>query len=322
MAISAANTLANFSGFINPEQSAPIFERAARSSVAMQLSRQVPLGANGQSIPVVTGRPSAAWTSEATTKHATSGAMTLASITPKKLTAIMVDSMEVVRANPGQYVTTMRNAMAEAFAVAFDRAVFHDEGGDGTAGGGPFSTYLDQTTKAVELGTNAAAAGSVHADFVEVLRKVVTDTDASGRRYRLSGWALDDVVEPTLWGALDVNGRPIYTELPIDAVNGVLATPGRLLNRPSFMGEGVSSANDYSVVGYGGDWSQTAWGVVGGITYRTSTEATVTIDGELVSCFENNLVAFLAEAEYGFVCPDAQAFVKITNTNNDPVTSA
>lgn len=171
-------------------------------------------------------------------------------------------------------------------------------------------------------GTNAASAGSVHADFVEVLRKVVTDTDASGRRYRLSGWALDDVVEPALWGALDNNGRPIYTELPTDQTNGVLATPGRLLNRPSFMGEGVASANDYSVVGYGGDWSQTAWGVVGGISYRTSTEATVTIDGELVSCFENNLVAFLAEAEYGFVCPDVAAFVKITNTNNDPVTSA
>ena len=315
MAISAANTLANFSGFINPEQSAPIFERAARSSVAMQLSRQVPLGANGKSIPVVTGRPSAAWISEATTKHATSGAMTLASITPKKLTAIMVDSMEVVRANPGQYVTTMRNAMAEAFAIAFDRAVFHDEGGDGSAGGGPFATYLDQTTKTVELGTNAAAAGSVHADFVEVLRQVVTDTDASGRRYRLSGWALDDVVEPALWGALDTTGRPIYTELPTDQTNGVLATPGRLLNRASFMGEGVASANDYSVVGYGGDWSQTAWGVVGGISYRTSTEAAVTINSTLTWLFEHNLVAMLGEAEYGFLLNDPDAFVKLTNNS-------
>src|SRR5690606_23606507 len=226
-----ANTLANFSGFISPEQSAPIFERAARASVFMQLSRQVPLGANGKAIPVVTGRPTASWTNEAQKKHTTQGAMTLATITPKKLTAIMVDSMEVVRANPGQYVATMRNAMSEAFAIAFDRAVAHDEGGDGSAGGGPFSTYLDQTTKSVELGTNNAAAGSVHSDLVSVLSKVVTDQDASGRRYRLTGWALDDLVEPALWGALDNNGRPIYTDLPTDQVSAGLVTPGRLLNR-------------------------------------------------------------------------------------------
>ena len=57
-----------------------------------------------------------------------------------------------VRANPGNYINIMRESLAESFAVAFDRAALHDEGPDGTAGGGPFATYLDQTTKGAELG--------------------------------------------------------------------------------------------------------------------------------------------------------------------------
>jgi len=56
------------------------------------------------------------------------------------------------------------------------------------------------------------------------------------------------------------------------------------------------------------------WGVVGGINYRVSTEGAVTLNGELVSLFENNLVAILAEAEYGFLCHDAESFVKYTYT--------
>ena len=48
-------------------------------------------------------------------------------------------------------------------------------------------------------------------------------------------------------------------------------------------------------------------GVVGGISYRVSTEATVTINGALTSLWENNLVAVLAEAEYGFVLADEDA---------------
>ena len=47
-----------------------------------------------------------------------------------------------------------------------------------------------------------------------------------------------------------------------------------------------------------------------------------TPDGNLVSLFENNLIAILAEAEYGFLVNDVDAFVKLTNTNNTPVTSA
>ena len=75
----------------------------------------------------------------------------------------------------------------------------------------------------------------------------------------------------------------------------------------------ASNAAAPKIYGYMGDWTQAVWGAVGGISYRVSTEATVTINGVLVSLFENNLVAILAEAEYGWLVNDAASFVKFTN---------
>ena len=69
-------------------------------------------------------------------------------------------------------------------------------------------------------------------------------------------------------------------------------------------------------VGFAGDWTKGAWGAVGGIEYDISTEATVTIGGQLVSLYENNLVALRAEAEFGFVLADKEAFVKLVPTGH------
>jgi HK97 family phage major capsid protein len=301
MAISAPTKLSDFSGFITPEQSAPIFADAQRQSVVQSLSRQVPLGASGKAIPIVTTRPTANWTAEGVAKHKTSLGMELANMVPKKLTAIAVASTEVIRANPGSYAQVLRSELAGAFALAFDYAALYNLGGDGT-GSGPFDHWVDETTKRVELGTNSQGDGGIHADIVDGLSLLVND----GRKLR--GFAFDDVVEPVFLRSVDSTGRPIYIDTPLDDTTTAAASPGRLIGRPSYMNEGVASA-DGDTVGFGGNWSKTAWGVVGGISFRTSTEASVTINGSLVSLFENNLVAVLAEAEYGWVMSDVEDFV-------------
>ncbi|MDO5534123.1 MAG: phage major capsid protein [Propionibacteriaceae bacterium] len=297
MAITASTKTTDFSGFLNPGEAAPIFDRAARQSVYQQLFPRVPLGMNGEKIPVVTSKPTANWVGEGEKKPATNMGLGLVHIAPKKLAAIAVMSAEVVRANPGNYTGKLREGLAEAFATAFDYAVGYNLGGDGT-GTGPFDHYLNATTKRVEIGTTTQANGGIHGDLVAGMKLLVDD------KRRLTGFGLDDTLEPDLWGAVDANGRPIYVDLPTDDVSQAIARPGRLLNRPSFMGEGVG--NDV-VVGFGGDFRRGAWGAVGGISYRVSTEATVTINGTLTSLWENNLVAVLAEAEYGFVLADEDA---------------
>jgi HK97 family phage major capsid protein len=305
MAITAATTTSGFAGFLPADQAADIFTQARRQSIVQQLARQVPLGISGVDIPVVTTKPTAGWTAEGGQKPATSGSMTLKTMTPKKLTAIAVVSAEVVRANPGNYMTVLREEIGEAFAVAFDAAALH-----GTST--PFTTYIDQTAKTVEIGTAAAGDGGVYADINEGLRLLVND----GKR--LTGFAFDNIAEPVLNAAVDTTGRPLFIDSPMTEPNPVVR-PGSLLGRPAFMGQGISTPvvtgtpNTGGVVGYGGDWSQVAWGTVGGITYDVSTESTVTINGALTSLWENNLVAVRAEAEYGFLVNDTDAFVEYTN---------
>jgi HK97 family phage major capsid protein len=193
MGITAATQLSDFSGFLNPAQSAPIFDMAARMSVVQRLARQVPLGANGVAVPVITGKMSAGWVAEGTTKPASKGTMVLKTISPKKIASIAVVSTEVVRANPGGFMDTIRPQMAEAFSIAFDRAALRDEGPDGTPSGGPFSTWVGQTTKSVEIGINTEG---IYLDIVDGLTLLVNN----GKRLR--GFALDDRIEPYFLGAL------------------------------------------------------------------------------------------------------------------------
>lgn len=293
MAITAPTTTSAFSGFLNPEMASAYFEEARKSSVVQRLARQVPLGINGQEIPVVTSKATAGWVAEAGQKPASQGGLSLKSITPKKIAAIAVVSAEVVRANPGNYINLLREDIAEAFALAFDAAALH---GTNTPFG--VGNYIAATSKSVTLGTATTQAGSVYADVNEGLRQLVAD----GKK--LTGFAFDTVTEPTFNAAVDSTGRPLFVEPVYD---GAALRGGRLLGRSAFMGGGVASGD---VVGFGGDWSQAVWGVVGGISYDVSTQATVTIDGSLTSLWEHNLVAIRAEAEYGWLVNDTAAFVK------------
>lgn len=307
MAVTAATTTGQFSGFLKPDQAQAYFDQARRQSTVQQLARQVPLGINGAEIPVVTSKPTAGWVAEGGQKPATNGALSLKTITPKKLAAIAVVSAEVVRANPGNYINILRDDIAEAFAIAFDAAALHGTNSPFGAG-----NNIDATTKTVELGTTSKANGGVYGDIVAGLGLLVNDNK------KLTGFAFDRKVEPTFLSATDNNGRPLFVETPLEDTASVV-TPGRLIGRPAFIGDGLTTPivtgtpNTGGIVGYGGDWTQAVWGTVGGISYDVSTQSTVTINGSLVSLWENNLVAIRAEAEYGWLVNDPQAFVEYTN---------
>lgn len=298
MAITAATTLSGFSGFLNREQSAPIFEKAAETSIVQSLGRKVELGYTGQSIPVVTGKVTAGWVAEGAQKPASAGTMTLKTMDPKKIAAIAVVSSEVVRANPGNYVNLIRDQVAEAFALAFDSAALH-----GTSS--PFSTNIDTGSSSQEFTGVTPAFTAVYDDINAGLATLVN----AGKQP--TGFAWDRRMEPVLNGAKDTTGMPIFNSRDLTTKVGPIRE-GSMLGYPMAIGTGIYTATP-KIYGYLGDWTQVAWGVVGGISYRLSTEATVTINGALVSLFENNLVAVLAEAEYGFLANDAAAFVKYTN---------
>lgn len=300
MAITAATKTSDFSGFLNRDQSEAIFAQAAQQSVVQRLARRVPLGINGQSIPVVTGKVTAGWVAEGAQKPASSGAVSLKTMDPKKLAAIAVVSAEVVRANPAGYMDLLRPQIAEAFAISFDSAALH-----GTSS--PFSTNLDTGSSTQEFTGTTPAFTAVYDDLNTGFATLVN----AGKK--VTGWAFDSRMEPVFNGAKDTTGRPLWIDSPTVDQAGPLRE-GRLFGRPAFTGDGIYAATP-KIYGYAGDWSQVAWGAVGGISYKVSTEAAVTINGALVSLFENNLVAILAEAEYGYLVNDPASFVKFTNAS-------
>lgn len=93
------------------------------------------------------------------------------------------------------------------------------------------------------------------------------------------------------------------------------ATSITISNAATATATGVSltfqlAAADTLLRAVGGDWSQAAYGVGMDISIRVSNEASYTdTDGTVHSAFQENLVLLLAEAYYGFVIGDVNAFV-------------
>ncbi|MFW0112119.1 phage major capsid protein [Rothia sp. P5766] len=297
MAINKPTDTSEFAGFIKPEAAQAYFQEARKNSVVQQLVRQVPVGHAGIEIPVVTSKPTASWVAEGGKKPTTSGGLALKTMTPKKIAAIAVVSAEVVRANPGNYMSIYRQDIAEAFASAFDAATLH--GIDSPFGA---DQALTNTTKSVALGTATKENGGIFSDVNAGLDLLVKS------KKRLTGFAFDAVTEPLFNGAVDTNGRPLFIDSPTTDTAATVRD-GRLLGRHAYIGETVAKDD---VVGFGGDWSKAVWGTVGGISFDISTQATVTINGELTSLWEHNLVAIRAEAEYAWLLHDKEAFIKYT----------
>lgn len=303
MSTSTFATTDDFSGFLKPEQAAPIFEEMTKRSLVQPLAKKIEMGPTGVSIPFWDGDVQAHWVDEAGKKPLAKGGFDQFSVAPKKIAVIFAMSSEVVRANPLNYINVMREKVGEAFAVAFDAAVMH---GTNT----PFGAYLDETTKAVALDDPNAYGATNNA-----LSLLVND----GKKF--TGGLLDNITEPIINSALDNNGRPLFIEPTYTETNS-LTRQGRILARPITIAEGVKGPDADAAAGYFGDFSQILWGQVGGISYDVSDQATLDLseaqDGSgLTSLWQHNLVAVRAEAEFAALVRDPEAFVKVNTTSSE-----
>lgn len=284
------------------EVSDMIFERAEEGSAIQRVSPNEPLPTNGTAIPTLTGEPTAAWVAEGGRKPVSTASTGVKLLDPKKLSVIVAFSDEFLRTDRTNLPDRLRDKIAGAFAAAFDRATVHGDGGSS-----PFTNHIAETTNDIELGTNAAGAGGIHQDIIDGLAAVVAD------EFVIEAFAATPLVEPTLLGARDANGAPILTGGSTN-VNSVAS----LIGRPLTYGKGVgtpASGTPTSTDGIrivGGEWGQSAWGAFGDIDYAVTDQATlVDSDGTtLLHLWQENLVAIRAEAFYGWVLNDVEAFVK------------
>ncbi|MEU0937579.1 phage major capsid protein [Embleya sp. NPDC005971] len=291
----------------------PIFEKSVEQSAVMQLSNQIPLAMDATtSIPVPLDVPTADWVGEAQSKPISTGAVAIKTMSAKKIAVLIPVSMEVAKTNAGGLWTQLQKDLPTAFARAFDHATIHGKTMRGAPG--PFPDYLARTTASVTLGTAAQNKGGIWADFVAGMEKVV-DND-----YDLTGFVADHRLKPKMLLATDVNGRPIFVDTLTPGTNTALG--GSLLGEPLAYSRAISGKQrrqsasvDTGLRMIGGDFTQTAYGVGMDITVRISNEATyIDEEGAVHSAFQENLVLLLAEAYYGYVQGDDDAFVKYVGT--------
>ncbi|HEY9369742.1 phage major capsid protein [Streptomyces sp.] len=289
----------------------PIFEKSVEQSAIMSLARRAPLAIDATtSIPIPMDVPTADWVGQGARKPLSSGGIDVKQMTAKKLAVLIPVAEEVVNTNAAGLWTQLQNDLPTAFSRAFDYAAIHGKTMKGASG--PFSDYLIETTKWQELGTATQQNGGVYADLVGGMKEVVDDD------WDFTGFAADPRLKPELLLATDANGRPIFVDTTTPGTNA--ASAGTLIGESLAYSRAVSgkhrrqsTSTDSGLRAIGGDWSQAAYGVGMDITVRVSAEATyVDEEGGVHSAFQENLVLLLAEAYYGFVVGDVEAFVKYT----------
>lgn len=289
-----------FQGYLEPEQAKDYFAEAEKTSIVQRFAQKIPMGTTGQKIPHWTGDVSASWIGEGDMKPITKGNMTSQTIAPHKIATIFVASAETVRANPANYLGTMRTKVATAFAMAFDGAGLYGINS-------PFPTFINQTTKSTTLAGTGSGKSTYDALGVDGLSLLVND----GKKWTHT--LLDDTAEPILNGAKDLNGRPLFLETPYEGLTNPYRE-GRILSRPTILSDHV--AKD-SILGFQGDFSKVLWGQVGGLSFDVTDQATLNLgtpqSPEFVSLWQHNLVAVRVEAEYAFHCNDPDSFVRLVD---------
>ncbi|MGW0984286.1 phage major capsid protein [Streptomyces xiamenensis] len=299
--------------FLPPDLIGPIFDKSVEGSAVMSLARRVPLSMSANTaVPVPLDVPTADWVAEGGRKPLSSGGVEVKQMSGKKLAVLIPVSMEVANSNAAGLWSQLQADLPTAFARAFDMATIHGKNMAGSTG--PFADYLAMTTKNVTLGTVPQNQGGIWGDFVAGLEQVIDDD------WDYTGTVADNRLKPKLLAATSTTGEPLFVATREPGHGTGAALQGELIGEPLAYSRSVSgklrrqsTSVDSGLRAIGGDWSQAAFGVGMDISVKISREATYIDDeGGVHSAFQENLVLLLAEAYYGFVLGDPEAFVRYT----------
>lgn len=287
-------------GSLGPELSNEIFGRVSERSVIARAAKRTDMAISGNTFLIDVGRAEASIVEEGQPKPVSNSALGFVKAVPIKAAVISTWTKEFRLANPAAALQRVQDKLVEAINDQIDYAVLYgkDVRLDTDIAG---LTPLNDTTNRVTLGTASAAEGGLYTDMLSGY-DLVTDAGA----YDFTSFVADPRMRSTLAGAVDVNGRPIYS-------NGTNlgATSGDLFGLPVEYGRVVSGRAgngkpDTGVRAFGGDFAGAMrFGFVDDISIKLSDSATV--DG--VSLWETNQEAALCEAIFSFVIVDHDAFV-------------
>lgn len=305
-----------------------IFEKAKDQSILLNLGRQIPVSINETIITTEDTFPEAGQVG-GTTLASREGAEkpiqgigfgTRKAFSPIKLAVIVTASQEFARANPDGLYDQIGPRLAGAIARAADLAAFHNR--DALTGnalvGTSASSYVNATTNRVELNLRNDADPDLISQVLAGVDLVESDED---KNFEVSGFAAVRQLNSRLVTMRDSNGNQVFAtgQYPNSGAGINLNTRiGSLLGLPLAYGRSVKGKlgafAGTNVKMFAGDWSQLAWGFADAIEVKFTDQATV--GG--VSMWQTNQVAILAEATFGWIVNDPDAFVAYDDAVADP----
>lgn len=284
-------------GQIPSEQGTLVLKDFLQNSVVAQLAKPEPMTKPVKEFTYLAEGPGAYWVDEGERIQTSKATWLTAKMEAKKLGVIIPVSKEFLRYTVADFFTQMKPAIAEAFYIKFDQAALFGNDSPYAAGVSVWEN-IEASGNKIELGTRE----NLYLDLNDLLALVEDgDNDPNGfittRRFRKD-----------LRGAVDNNNLPIFN----DARGGVTA---QALGLPIGFADGKSWDYDKAQL-IAGDWDYARYGVLQGIEYSISEDATLTTivdaEGNPINLFERDMFALRATMHVAFMTLKEDAFAALT----------
>ena len=287
------------SGIVLPlELANEVWGKVPEESAIMQLSPRIDIPGSGETVPLITAEPTAAWVTESTEKAVSKATLSNKTIKTYKLSVIELFSNEFRRDMPRVYDELVRR-LPRSIGKKFDETVFK-----GVTPG----TGFDVLTSATAVSIAGANGGAVYQNIVTAF------TTIGAQGYAANGWVVAPQAMAVLLSAIDGNGRPLFIDSIRDDNRVGMILGGEVINNSHVYAAGAAgNPATPNQVGVAGDWNQARWGYVNpGLTVAISDQATINDGTNQVNLWQRNMFAVRVECEIGFAAFDANAFVRLT----------
>ncbi|MFJ6415015.1 phage major capsid protein [Terribacillus saccharophilus] len=284
-------------GQIPTEQSTLVLKDFMQNSAVMQLATYEEMTKPKKQFSYLADGPGAYWVGEAEKIQTSKATWLQAEMEAKKLGVIIPVSKEFLNYTVSDFFNQMRPAIAEAFYTKFDQAALFGNNSPYAAGTSVFERITASGNTLAQ-----GSAGSLYSELNGLMALVEDgDNDPNGftttRRFRKD-----------LRGAVDQNGIPVFNTANQGVANQLLGLPVGYVNGKSW---DYSKANLIT-----GDWQYARYGILQGIEYAVSQDATLTTiadeNGDPINLFERDMFALRATMHVGFMTLKDDAFAALT----------
>ena len=284
-------------GVIPAEQGELVLKEFMANSAVMQLAKQETMTKPIKKFTYLAEGPGAYWVDEANKIETSKATWLTAEMEAKKLGVIIPVSKEFLKWTVPNFFNEVRPAIAEAFYKKFDQAALF---GNET----PYAANASIWENITNAG-NVVVQGTTDNLYTDLNAVLATIEDGDNDP---DGLVTTRKLKKDLRGAVDTNMTPIFNEVGQGAANQVLGLP---------IGYTTGTSWDYTkAVAIAGDWDYARYGILQGIEYTISEDATLStvVDelGEPINLFERDMFALRATMHIAFITLKEDAFGALT----------